>query len=123
MKVPPSSTFPNSVSRPFTAYNFNKNTYRNKFVRTYGSIASANHSRIKQNSVDLRMTNPITIESANTMREISKFEKMHGLEKVRKISNKYPKKNLVSNQAMEKRYFSGHHIKQPSEFLNALELE
>jgi hypothetical protein len=57
------------------------------------------------------------------MREISKFEKMHGLEKVRKISNKYPKKNLVSNQAMEKRYFSGRHIKQPSEFLNALELE
>ena len=40
------------------------------------------------------------------MREISKFEKMHGLEKVRKIPNKYPKKNLTSNAAMERKYFS-----------------
>jgi hypothetical protein len=85
------------VQRPFTAYNFNKAAYRNKFVKTYGSIASANHSRLKHTSADLGLNNPITIESANTMREISKFEKMHGLEKVRKISNKYPKKNLVSN--------------------------
>jgi len=68
---------------------------------------------------------PSTVESANTMREISKFEKMHGLERVGKSSNKYPKKNLVSNQAMEKRYFSGRGGHKPanSEFLNALELE
>lgn len=40
------------------------------------------------------------------MREISKFEKMHGLEHVRKIPNKYPKKNLATNEQIEKKYFS-----------------
>ena len=40
------------------------------------------------------------------MREISKFEKMHGLEKVRKIPNRYPNKTLISTAKMEKKYFS-----------------
>ena len=96
VRVTPSSSFPNSVSRPYTAYNFNKQAYRNKFIRAYGSIASAGTTgRFSKNTV--RESHPDNLESAATMREISKFEKMHGLEKVGKTSNKYPKKNLVSN--------------------------